>query len=139
MRWLERGAIAVVVLVILGLPAVAFGYEGFLRSQHENEYTLVGEDGKWSQETIRVKQGEVVRLRLTSDDVVHGFMVEGMDIVVDDVYPGRFTTIEFVADKPGTFAFACTRLCSIAHRKMRGQIVVEAQEQPMASSSPAQR
>ncbi len=134
MPWLERGAIVLVLLVVIGLPAAAFSYEGFLRSQHDNEFTLVATVGTWTPNTIRVKQGEVVRLRLTSEDVVHGFLLEEFDIAVDAVYPGRFTTVEFVADRPGTFDFACTRVCSVTrHGHMWGTLVVEPQEQAPAA------
>jgi len=116
-----------VVLIIIGTPAAAFGYEAFLRSQHSNEFTLVGHSGQWSPKSITVRQGETVRLRLVSEDVVHGFALKAYGIEVDEVYPGKVKTIEFVADKPGTFLFVCTIVCDPGHRHMEGEIIVAAQ------------
>ncbi len=125
-KW-EIVAIALVLLVIVGTPAAVFTYESFLRSQHENEFTLVGHNGHWEPGVIRVTEGETVRLRLTSADVVHGFTLKAYGIEVDEVYPGKVKTIEFVADKPGTFSFACTIVCDPGHRHMEGEIIVTAQ------------
>ncbi|MDP2950734.1 MAG: cupredoxin domain-containing protein [Chloroflexota bacterium] len=128
-KW-EIAAIALVLLVIVGTPVAVFTYQSSLRSQQENEFTLVGHNGQWGPDVIRVTEGETVRLRLTSADVVHGFALKAYGIEVDEVYPGKVKTIEFVADKPGTFLFACTIVCHPGHRHMEGEIIVEAQGGP---------
>ncbi len=126
-RW-EVAAVVLALVAIAGLPAAVFGYEAFRLSSYDGQVIdLTGAHGTWSQDTIRVKQGERVRLRLTSNDVVHGFMLEAYGIEVDEVYTGRVEVIDFVADKPGNFAFACTILCDAGHRDMKGKLVVEPQ------------
>ncbi len=69
-------------------------------------------------------QGEHVRLRLTSADVSHGLIVPGLKISVPEIYPGKYTTVDFTADKPGKYPFICTVLCSVNHAHMQGGIVV---------------
>jgi len=125
MRKLEIVALALALLVIVGLPAAAFGYQDFLRSRPDKEFTVMGSGGRWSQEELRVRQGERVRLRVTSGDVLHGFRLEGYDIEANEIYPGKVKEFEFVADEPGTFPFYCTVICSLDHGKMRGTLVVE--------------
>ena len=128
MRRLEIVALLAVLVVVLGTPAAALGYEALLRSQTANEYTLIAyapEGGNWSPSTIRVKQGERVRLRLSSADVAHGLAIPGLNVSVKEIYPGKFTVVEFVADKPGTYPFVCTVLCSPQHGGMKGEIIVE--------------
>lgn len=125
MRIWEMAAIALVLLAVLGTPVAVFTYESALRSQQENEFTLVGHSGQWGPGAIRVTQGDTVRLRLTSADVVHGFALKAYGIELDKVYPGKVTTIEFVAQKPGTFLFTCTIVCSARHRGMEGELTVE--------------
>lgn len=74
---------------------------------------------------IRVKQGELVTLRLTSMDVVHGFNLSYYNIF-ETLYPGKITTVEFVADKSGEFEFYCSaRSCGLGHLEMKGTLIVE--------------
>ncbi len=125
MSTLEKLAIGLVVLVLLGMPAATLGYQRVLRTQSDQEFTLVGANSTWNPQTIRVTEGDVVHLRLTSDDVVHGFLLEGYDVAVEAVYPGKYTDVEFVADKPGTFGFTCTNVCGDGHHQMWGELIVE--------------
>jgi len=128
MSRLEIAAAILVLVAIVGVPVAAFAYDSFRQSSFDGQVIdLTGAHGTWSRGTIRVKQGEKVRLRLTSNDVVHGFALKAYGIEVDEVYPGKVKTIEFVADKPGTFLFACTVICSFNHRHMEGELIVEAQ------------
>ena len=39
--------------------------------------------------------------------------------------PGETTTVEFVADKPGTYSYYCTEFCSALHLEMQGWLIVE--------------
>jgi cytochrome c oxidase subunit 2 len=128
MRKLEIVATVLVVLAIVGTPAASFAYESFLRSEHAHEFTLIGMDARWDVTTIRVHEGERVRLRITSGDVIHGIEIDGLGIEVDEVYPGKFVTVEFTADKVGTFEFVCTVRCykdRAEHKDMTGSLIVE--------------
>ena len=74
--------------------------------------------------TITVKKGEHVKLIITAIDHDHGFKLEAFQI--DKVLKKeRATTIEFTADKAGTFPFHCSHFCGMGHAKMKGQLVVE--------------
>lgn len=127
MRLLNIGAAILVLIAIAGLPAASFAY----RSLHESGFDgtvidLTGSNGAWNHQEIKVRQGERVRLRITSHDVVHGFTLEAMGIEIDEVYPGKVTEVDFSADEAGSFLFTCTILCSGDHRDMRGTLIVEA-------------
>ncbi len=140
MRRLEIAALVLVLVAIAGLPAAALGYESLRHSSYDGQViTLTGAHGVWSQDTIRVKQGQKLRLRLTSNDVVHGFMLKGYGIEIDEVYPGKEKVIDFVVDRPGTFAFVCTVLCSPDHRDMKGKLVVEPQGEQAVGVAPEQK
>ncbi len=126
MQKLEIAAVVLVLLGIFGLPAAAIGYESLRHSGFDGQViTISGAHGSWSQDAIHVRQGERVRLRLTSNDVLHAFMIKAYGIEIDEVYPGKVAVVDFVADKPGTFAYVCTIICSGHHRDMKGQLVVE--------------
>ena len=56
--------------------------------------------------TISVKAGERIRLTITSTDIYHTFTLPelGVDVPISG---GQTKTVEFVADKTGTFTFVC--------------------------------
>ena len=93
---------------------------------------------------IEVNQGDRVTIYLTNieqtTDELHGFgLVDyNINIVID---PGETKTIEFVADKPGVFAYYCTNFCSALHQEMQGYLLVKPKGGASASSSskPARR
>ena len=73
---------------------------------------------------ITVRKGEKVRLIITATDRDHGIMIEGYDIN-QELKKGDPATIEFTADKAGTFEFKCSVPCGKGHRRMKGKLVVE--------------
>jgi cytochrome c oxidase subunit 2 len=122
----ELIALFLVLLAIAGTPAGVAMYESAARPA--DEITLVGHTplhGNWSQREIHVKQGATVRIRLTSEDVTHGFYIPDFNVNAGPIAPGKFKTVEFTADRAGTFTFYCNVLCSHEHGGMTGKIVVE--------------
>jgi len=63
-----------------------------------------------------------IQLVMTSEDVIHDFSVPAFRIK-HDVLPGRYETLWFHVDKPGTYHLFCTQLCGVDHANMIGQIV----------------
>jgi len=84
----------------------------------------IAEDGGWSPDVIKASVDEPLNLKLTSDDVVHGFAVGQMDMQSVDILPGKVTDITLIFDKPGIYTFFCTRWCGLNHWRMRGTIEV---------------
>jgi cytochrome c oxidase subunit 2 len=87
--------------------------------------------GGWSRERIVVNQGERVRLRIRSEDVVHGFAIGRLGVEAGPIEPGKVTTVEFMADRAGEFTFYCTMWCDPNHARMRG--VLEVRGSPQTS------
>ena len=73
--------------------------------------------------TLHVPIGEPVRLTMTSQDVIHSFYVPAFR-VKQDVLPGRYTQLWFIATKLGAFPLECTQYCGLDHAKMGGSVVV---------------
>lgn len=75
-------------------------------------------------ETIHVRRGERVTLRIHSIDAMHGFVMP--NIVPHQTLIGGEAPLEvtFVAENVGTFQFFCTIECGSGHLGMRGQMVV---------------
>ncbi len=99
------------------------------------------EDGRWVTEVwmtevrstitpdiIRCKQGDLLRLHITNiettKDATHAFAVAEYNIMAS-LEPGETATVEFVADKPGVYAFYCVEFCSPLHLEMAGWLEVE--------------
>lgn len=80
--------------------------------------------GGWSRDRIVVNQGEHVRLRIRSEDVVHGFAIGRLGVDAGPIEPGKAVTVDFVADRPGEFTFYCTMWCDPNHARMRGILEV---------------
>jgi heme/copper-type cytochrome/quinol oxidase subunit 2 len=85
----------------------------------------VSSTGGFTPGVLRVKVGETVRLRLTSKDVTHGFYLPDFEVNAGPISPGKYKTVEFVADKAGVFTFYCNVLCSKRHGSMNGALIVE--------------
>ncbi len=88
---------------------------------------------------VVVNQGDEIRLRLASEDVVHGLFLEGQ--ALDTVaFPGRLdfnvrqpvgsarylptNQVVFIADRWGKFRYRCSITCGPLHPFMLGELVV---------------
>ncbi len=85
---------------------------------------IMAESGGWSPEVIKAAVGQPLRLRMTSDDVMHGFAVGQTDWPALDIAPGEVVETDLVFDRPGKYTFYCTRWCGPNHWRMRGVIEV---------------
>jgi len=82
-------------------------------------------EGQGEIDELHVPSGEPVRLVMASQDVVHSLFVPALRLK-QDVVPGRYTSMWFTADKPGTYRLACAEFCGMDHSVMGGSIVVMA-------------
>lgn len=78
-------------------------------------------DGIREINALHVPVGKAIRLKMISQDVIHSFYVPAFRIK-QDVLPGRYTTIWFEADKPGTYHLFCAEYCGLNHSQMHGWI-----------------
>ena len=82
------------------------------------------EQGGWTPAGLTVTAGIPLLLRLTSDDVLHGFAIGQSDQPAVDVSPGKMTELTLQFDQPGKYTYYCTRWCGANHWRMRGTIEV---------------
>ncbi len=96
------------------------------------EITVIGKQWMWKLQhpegnreinELHVPQGRMVKLIMTSQDVIHSFFLPEFRIK-QDVVPGRYTTEWFKADKIGTFHIFCSEYCGTSHAQMVGRIIV---------------
>jgi cytochrome c oxidase subunit 2 len=67
--------------------------------------------------TLVVPLGEKVRYTITSNDVVHGFWVPAFMIQIQNL-PGVTNSLEFTANKVGSYPGRCNILCGRNHSQM---------------------
>jgi cytochrome c oxidase subunit 2 len=89
-----------------------------------SEFELTAVKYNFAPNVIKVKQGDRVKLVITAQDREHGFKLAAFHI--DRRLPrGEAVTVEFTADRSGTFPFQCSVFCRLGHKKMTGQLIVE--------------
>lgn len=74
--------------------------------------------------TIRVNQGDTVRIIFTSEEGTHDWVIDEFNARTNILSAGQAETISFVADQAGTFEYYCS---VNNHREMGmvGQLIVE--------------
>jgi cytochrome c oxidase subunit 2 len=110
--------------VLVALLAGAAQAPGQAVSSGYHEFTLTAKNYEFDPGLITVKKGEKVRLFITATDCDHEFKLDAFDIN-QVLKKGATETIEFSADKAGTFEFKCSVYCGKGHGKMKGKLIVE--------------
>lgn len=96
---------------------------------------------EYSPAPIHVKSGTKIQLKITATDHDHGFSIVTVSDGADSnaaaglvftspqecwqLKKGETTTIEFLAQTPGTYSFKCCHTCGLGHRGMKGLLVVD--------------
>jgi cytochrome c oxidase subunit 2 len=75
---------------------------------------------------MHVPVGKVVRIDLTSKDVIHSFFVPNLRLKQDAV-PGRLIHVWFEATEVGQYEIPCAELCGFGHSGMKGNLTVQSQ------------
>ena len=63
---------------------------------------------------VVVPVGKIIRVQVTSTDVIHAWAVPSLGVKKDSV-PGRLNETWFVADREGIFYGQCSELCGLNH------------------------
>ncbi len=78
----------------------------------------------FSPDTITLKKGETVTLRLHSEDVTHGFFMRKLKID-EEIPAGGTKDVTITPDAAGSFTTICDHFCGANHGNMVMKIVVE--------------
>lgn len=92
--------------------------------QPTKTFNIGGANFAFSQTEIRVKKGDKVKIVFTNNGGLHDWTISEFNAAVARVSTGQTSSVEFVADKTGTFQY----YCSVAnHRQlgMVGNLIVE--------------
>ncbi len=126
-------------LAVLACGAVGFALAPAGEAPRERTLSVVASRYAYDPPVIRVNRGDTLKLRLASEDVVHGFYLEGHDLdvkitpmrsQVEVRHPSRRDVVEhaeevvFVANREGKFRFRCSETCGTVHPFMLGELIV---------------
>ncbi len=120
--WKSNSVILCALLVGFSLSATANPSPP--SPQGAEEIRMTAKKYEFDPNVITVHQGEKVRLIITALDRDHGFELAAFGIN-QKLKKGVPTTVEFTADKAGTFTFRCSEFCGLGHRRMKGKLVVK--------------
>ncbi len=87
----------------------------------------VSSEGETTLEPLVVPTGKMVRLRLESVDVIHGFWVPEL-MGKTDLVPGYENYTWLKIDRPGEWRGQCTELCGRGHNTMQLRVKAVSQE-----------
>lgn len=79
---------------------------------------------EFSQKEIRVKKGDRVHINFKSKDGLHDWVVDEFNAATGRVQTGGTASVEFTADKAGTFEYYCS-VGDHRTRGMKGMLIVE--------------
>ena len=127
---LSRILITVAIFGAVGAPLYLWSRTPLIHAQ-------MSENGGWNPDVIQAEVNQPLHLKLTSDDVMHGFAVGQMDMEAVNVEPGKVTEVTLNFDKPGIYTFYCTRWCGLNHWRMRGTIEVSGSSSDLEPMEPA--
>jgi heme/copper-type cytochrome/quinol oxidase subunit 2 len=138
----KRSLLPVLPSSLLGLT-LWFSMFASVRAQTQDIQVLeiTAKKYEYSSSPVHVKVGTKVQLKITAADHDHGFKIlavpdgalpNGADGLIFSsaqecwqLKKGETTTIEFLAQTPGTYTFKCCHTCGLGHKGMKGQIIVE--------------
>lgn len=117
-----------VIILVLAFCATAGGWATQSKegggSETVRTFDIVASGFRFNPATITVAQGERVRLHLRSSDRSHSFAIKAFRVKTMIPKGGGSVTVEFVADRAGTFDFTCAEYCGTGHSGMKGKLVV---------------
>src|ERR1700688_2430204 len=120
MTRLKCGPMAIALFTLTVFTAFAQN----MPSRTDSEIKVTARKYDFSPNVIKAKRGDHIRMIITALDRDHGFKVEAFHI--DQKLPkGEAVTVDFTADRVGTFPFQCSVFCGWGTKKMKGQLIVE--------------
>lgn len=95
------------------------------QAPNRREFTVVASDYRFSPNRIEVTQNDLVKLTIQSHDVAYSLTIDEYR-VSKRVPAGGTMTLEFRADRAGTFAYYSNLTSDSRHAQMRGELIVRA-------------
>jgi len=82
------------------------------------EFTVTGSSFKFSPATLTVNKGDTVRITFKNSGGMHDFVIDEFNASTKIIQSGETDTVEFTADKAGTFEY----YCSVGNHRQMGMV-----------------
>ena len=96
---------------------------GLEQAPNRREFTVTAKDYHFSPDRLEVSQDDLVKVTVRSEDVAYSVTIDEYR-VSKRVPAGGTTTLEFRADRAGTFPFYSNLTNDSRHGSTKGQLVV---------------
>lgn len=93
-------------------------------SESVKEFTVSGSNFKFEPSTLQVNKGDTVKITFKNSGGFHDFVIDALNIKTKTIPDGQSESVQFIADKVGTFEY----YCSVGNHKqmgMKGTLTVQ--------------
>ncbi len=130
----------IVIPTILVLLVFNWGFKSYVKMHAvpSEAYEIRVQAQQWNflfeypngvtSDTLYVPEGEKVKMRMSSADVLHGFFIPAFRVKYD-ILPNRYTSVWFEATKEGDYDLFCTEYCGRNHSEMDKVVRVVSQDE----------
>jgi len=119
----KRRTIGLLVGALCLLAPMALRVPAQEQAPNKRDISVSARNYRWAPNRIEVAQDDLVKLTVQSEDVAYSFTINEYR-VSRRVPAGGSTTLEFRADRPGTFAFYSNLTSDSRHAQMKGELIV---------------
>ena len=81
-------------------------------------FTVEGKNFSFAPSSMQVKKGDTVRVTFKNVGGFHDFVIDELSVATKQINTDESTTVEFVADKAGSFEY----YCSVGNHRERGMV-----------------
>lgn len=120
--------VTLTVLALAGLSFSAQSHNAGRQTSAERTFTVTARKYAFTPARLEVRQGDLVRVELRTEDIPHSFTIDGYRLS-RRIDAGQTSVVEFRADRAGTFPIYCDLKIDDGCRKMRGELVVASPRQ----------
>lgn len=116
----------IIAILLMGTCISTFLYGEELSGELEDGVRVVKVEAfryGFTPDPVVVKEGDYVRLEITTKDVKHGIGIKEYKINAA-IPPEETTIVEFLANKTGEFKVKCTVFCGFGHGRMKAVLRV---------------
>lgn len=82
------------------------------------QFSVTGSNFKFEPATLTVNKGDKVKITFKNSDGIHDFVIDEFNVKTSRISGGEEESVEFTADKTGTFEY----YCSVGNHRAMGMV-----------------